>query len=105
MMKLEEVKYVKIGEQNFPIKFTNRAMIEYEALTGESFPSLKNTERRIQLFYFTAKAGALSKGEEFNYTLDQFMDFNYFDILYNFVPVIIEMLPTPEEGAKQKKVK
>jgi hypothetical protein len=104
-MRLAEAKSIRIGEKSFPIKLTNRAMIEYEALTGETMVNLQGSERLVKLFYCTAKAGAKSAGHEFKYTYDQFLDViddYYLDVLNNFTTAIVDMFGTPAEKAEKK---
>lgn len=104
-MKLAEIKNIKVGEKTFPVKLTNRAMIEYEALTGETMINLQGSERLTKLFYCTAKAGAKSAGHEFKHTYEQFLDAiddYYLDVLNNFTAAIVEMFGTPEEKAEKK---
>jgi hypothetical protein len=104
-MKLIEVNNVKVGEREFPIKLTNRAMIEYEALTGETVLNLTGSERLVKLFYCTAKAGARSESQEFKYTYDEFLDLiddYYLDVLNNFTTAIVGMFGTPEPSEGKK---
>jgi hypothetical protein len=72
-MKLSEVKRVKVGDLEFPVKLTIRAMIDYETLSGDSIMNLEGTEKSMKFFYCTAKAGARSEGKEFM-TYDEFLD-------------------------------
>lgn len=102
-MKLLNTQSVQVGEMSFPIKLTNRAMIEYENLSGANLSKLSNTEDIIQLFYCTAKAGAKSLGIEFNHTYDEFLDLideYYSDVITNFTKVLSE-----ESGGAEKKQK
>ena len=104
-MKLAEVKSIKVGEKTFPVKLTNRAMIEYEALTGETMINLQGSERLAKLFYCTAKAGARGAGHEFAYTYEQFLDViddYYLDVLNNFTTAIVEMFGAPEAAGKKQ---
>ena len=104
-MKLAEVKHIKVGEKSFPVKLTQRAMIDYENLTGETIVSFKGSERLCKLFYCTAKAGARAEKRDFDYTFDQFLDViddYYLDVLNNFSGVIFSEF-TPAEGEAEKK--
>jgi hypothetical protein len=67
-MKLLETKIIKIGEQDYPVKLTMRAMIEFERLSGHSISIVKSIEDITILFYCTVKAGGA------NMTYEQFMD-------------------------------
>lgn len=105
-MKLAEVKSIKVGEKSFPIKLTQRAMNEYEELTGETIASFKGSERMGKLFYCTAKAGARGAKHDFKYTYEQFLDViddYYLDVLNDFMPVIFGMfgISAEEPGKKQ----
>jgi hypothetical protein len=104
-MKLAEVNKVKVGERSFSIKLTNRAMIEYEALTGETMLNLTGSERLVKLFYCTAKAGAKSENHDFKYTYEEFLDLiddYYLDVLNNFTNAIVGMFGTPEPSDEKK---
>lgn len=108
---MAEVKYVNIGELSYPIKLTNRAMIEYEKLTGETIISFRGSERLSQLFFVTAKAGAKATGQVFEYDYEAFLDLiddYYIDVLNNFSQAIFEDLTPSKESSKdiaKKKVK
>lgn len=102
-MKLLEVKTIKCGELVFPIKITNRAMIEFEALSGGSITSLEGTEKLMQFFYCIAKAGARSESKEFAYTFDEFMDATddyYFDIMAGMTKVLSSTVADKESKKK-----
>lgn len=90
-MELLENKIVKVGDREFPIRVTNRAMIEYEKLAGSSISDMDGHERLIKFFYCTARAGAKSEGKEFNFSFEQFLDAidNYYlETLTNFSKAI-----------------
>lgn len=100
-MKLLGNKNVKVGDTNFPIKITNRSMIDYEALSGSNISSFEGTEKLIMFFYCTAKAGAKSEGVEFKYTYNEFLDViddYYADVMTNFTAALAS-----EQGGVGKK--
>jgi hypothetical protein len=102
-MKLLEVKTVKCGDKTFPIKITNRAMIEFEALSGGSITSLEGTEKLMQFFYCIAHAGARAEGKEFKYTFDEFMDVvddYYFDIMTGMTKVLTSIVADKSDKKK-----
>lgn len=104
-MKLK-VKTVQLGDLEFPIAITNTAMAEYEEMTGESWPSFKNTRLRIQFFFCIAKEGARIEGKPFTYSYDEFwnlVDGFYFEILNHVMPVIFDLMPKSKEGKGEKK--
>ena len=101
-MELLEIKRVKVGDRDYPIKITARAMIEYEKLSGKSIAEYEGTENLFQFFYVTAKAGAKSEGIKFEYTYDQFLDAiddYYTEAVTNFSMAIFE--PGEENKKKQ----
>jgi hypothetical protein len=105
-MQLIQTKQVKVGDMTFPIKVTNRAMIEYEAMTGSSSTTFKGTEKLVQFFYVTAKAGAKSDKLPFPYSFDEFLDIIddfYSDTILNFTAAIAEEKPEADNKKKQKK--
>lgn len=65
---------VTVGPVQIPIKFTFRAMIDFEKMTGKSIQEATGTEDIVMLFYCTAKAGAKDMKTSFPYTFDQFLD-------------------------------
>lgn len=78
-MKLSKLSSFKIGEIEFDVKFTNRSVIDYEELSGESIVHIDDdtktaTKKQLMFYYATAKAGAKAAGKEFNYSFDQFLD-------------------------------
>jgi len=78
-MELTKLSSFKIGGIEFNVKFTNRSVIDYEALSGESIvmideSSAKGTKKQLMFFYCTAKAGAKAAGKPFDYSFDQFLD-------------------------------
>jgi hypothetical protein len=104
-MKLK-VKTVQLGDLQLPIAITNTAMAEYEEMTGEAWPSFKNTRLRIQFFYCIAKEGARIESKEFTYSFDAFwqlVDGYYFEILNNVMPVIFELMPKGKDSAEKKR--
>lgn len=105
-MKLIDTKKVNIGDNEYPIKITNRAMIEYEKLSGGSILSFDSTEKVIMFFYCTAKAGAKSEGKEFNYTYDEFLDAideHYLETITNFTKALDEGKVAETQDEKKKK--
>jgi hypothetical protein len=67
-MKLLKTNIIKIGEQDYPIKLTIRAMILYEQMSGHSISSLQNMEDITTIFYCCIKAGGFTGNYE------QFLD-------------------------------
>jgi hypothetical protein len=92
-MNLSEVKKVKVGSKEIPVKITIRGMIEYNKMSNESVPTFDSTEKIIQFFYCTAKAGAKAEGTPFDYTFDGFLDLiddYYLEAVTNFSQAIFE---------------
>jgi hypothetical protein len=56
-MKLLQVKNIKIGDTDYPIKMSIRAMIEFEQLSGHSISIIETLEDITIIFYCTVKAG------------------------------------------------
>jgi len=67
-MKLLEEKSIKIGDKEYPMKMSMRAMIEYEKLSGKTINEITTIEDITFLFYSTIKMG----GAKFTY--DEFLD-------------------------------
>jgi len=73
-MKLLKIIPIQLDDMTFHIKMTNRAMMEFEEMSGGNMASLKGTSDLLMLFYCTSKAGAKSKGIPFDITFQQFVD-------------------------------
>lgn len=83
---LLETKYVIVGIEKIPIRFTFRAMMDFENATGKSIQLATSTEDVVRLFYVLAKAGAKDKKVEFIYTFEDFLDLidNHPESIVNF---------------------
>jgi hypothetical protein len=98
-MKLAEVKKVKVGDLEFPVKLTIRAMIDYEALSGDSILNLDGTEKSMKFFYCTAKAGSKAEGKEFM-SYDEFLDAideDFTEAITNFSQALFEVGDTKKK--------
>jgi hypothetical protein len=67
-MKLLDNKLIKIGDKDYLLKMSIRAMIEYEQLSGHSISIIESLKDITTIFYCTFKAG----GNNMSY--DEFMD-------------------------------
>jgi hypothetical protein len=104
-MKLLTLQKVKVGPNEFSVKVTNRAMINYEKLSGSSVITFEGTEKLIQFFYCTAQAGARADGKEFNYSFEEFLDViddYYSETLTNFSQALMAEMGGGD-GKKQTK--
>lgn len=104
-MKLAGVKHIKIGDASYPVKLTQRAMIEYEGMTGDGILSFDGTQKMTQLFYCAARAGAKAEGKPFEHTFDEFLDLvdDYpMDILNNFGGGIGELFASSSPATGKK---
>jgi hypothetical protein len=102
-MKLLEGKKIRIEGNDFSIRISVRAMIEYENLTGESISDIKGgqTEKLMKFFYVIAKAGARFEKKEFNYSYEEFLDIiddHYLDFITN----LYEAVFSPGDDEKKK---
>jgi hypothetical protein len=105
-MILNETRKVKIGEKEFIIKITQRAMCEYEKLSGSSITDIESHEKRLKYFYCLAKAGARSEDQDFNFSFEEFLDMvddYYSDFMTNFFEALVSLRgDTIAEGDKKK---
>jgi hypothetical protein len=85
-MKLLQAKIIRIGDKDYPIKMSIRAMIEFEQLSGHSISSVETLQDITIVFYCTVKAG----GSDLTY--EQFMDLidDKPDALKSFNDLMIE---------------
>jgi hypothetical protein len=93
---------VRIGKHSFYVRITNRAIIEYEELSGDKTMNFESTGNMLKFFYCTAKAGALSEKQKFNYSYSQFLDLidNYFS---ETMTAFNEVMSEESEGQDEKK--
>ncbi len=72
-MKLAETKKISIAGETFLIRKSNRAIIDYEQLTGKM--EIDNFQEGLVWLFATARAGAKAEKKEFPYqSFDQFLD-------------------------------
>lgn len=83
-MELLTEKKIKIGDKEYSLKKSNRAMIEFEKLSGKSITQLSSIEDGFYFFYCCFKAGGN------NYTFEEFMNLidDYGGILNEFSTVM-----------------
>ena len=101
-MKLLNIRSIQLNDMTFHIKMTNRAMIEFEEMSGGNMATLKGTNDLLMLFYCTSKAGAKAKDIPFDITFQQFVDVtdeHYFEIITKFSEALAEL------GGGEKKLK
>jgi hypothetical protein len=93
-MKTLEIKQVKIGEQEYPVKMSVRAMMRYENLTGHSISEISTLDDIIKLFFSTVVAG----GTEVEY--DKFLDLidDNPESLQSFTNAMVERLEKKSEA-------
>jgi len=107
-MKFRETKKIEVGDLEFHVRLTTRAIIGYDELTGRNWwvdfgaEEIKH-EKLAQLFYVTAKAGAKEKGIEFKYTYEQFLDMtdDYPESIALFYGIMQEQ-ENKDDGIKKK---
>jgi hypothetical protein len=67
---MDEIKF-KIGEQEFLIKQTFRALMMYEEMTGKSYEADDKMNTQFKMLYCILKA---ANRETFKYNYDEFID-------------------------------
>lgn len=67
-MELLKKKVIRIGDKEYPMKLSVRAMIEFEDMAGKSLSQMETIKDVTIIFYCMLKAGGLTLG------YDQFMD-------------------------------
>ncbi len=68
-MKLLDVKKVVVGDTEFYLRYSNRALLSY---VNSIKDNPNNYDAVIKYFYDLSKIGAKIEGVEFNYSLDDF---------------------------------
>lgn len=72
-MELLEVKKIIIGNKEYPIKKSLRAMIEFETIAGHSIANIETLKDVAIFFYCTIKAGGLDLSyEDFLDAIDEY---------------------------------
>jgi hypothetical protein len=69
---LSDLKYIKVGEKNFPVKYSFRAIKGYNQQIADN--EADSNDEFCIIFYHLAKAGAKFANEEFNYGYEEFID-------------------------------
>lgn len=107
-MKFINNHTVKIGSREFIIRITNRAIIEYEELSGDKNLDFSAVGNMLKFFYCTAKAGARSEGKTFKHSYNEFLDIidDYFsETVNNFTAVLNDEYSSNEELSEEEKKK
>lgn len=98
MIKTLESIRVKIGDKDFAIAFSNRAMFAHLRRITEK-PD--DPELVVNYYYDLCKAGARLEGKEFSYSFDEFYDVidRYQDALIKFADAVNKL--TPDDSKKK----
>jgi len=98
-MELLKTKLVKLGELEFHIRYSNRALLAH---LNRSKKDPDNMELSIYYFYDLSKAGAESEGLPFKHSFDEFYDLidPYPDAMEKFNQAITELFGS---GGDKKK--
>jgi hypothetical protein len=98
MIKTLESVRIKIGDKDFVLAFSNRAMFAHLRRITER-PD--DPEQVVNYYYDLCKAGAVLEGKEFLYTFDEFYDVIdcYPDAISKFADAVTKLIP--ENGKKK----
>jgi hypothetical protein len=93
-----ETKTVKIGDLEFFIRYSNRALLAH---LNRSAKEPDNIETVLHYFYDLSKIGAKAEGKEFNYSFEEFYDLidPYPDAIGKFNEAIVNLFG-PEDKKK-----
>lgn len=96
MIKPLTSQKVKIGEREFLIAYSNRALFAHLRRIEEQ-PD--NNEIVVNYYYDLCRAGAKLEGKEFTMTFDEFYDAidNYPDGLLKFAEAITKLMPSDDK--------
>lgn len=96
---MKEIK-IKIGEKEYKIRQSFRALLLFEELSGKDVSDIKDSVTDIlKLFYCILKA---NNKDTFNYTFDEFIDL--IDENYESVDVFSKFLTELNNEPKKKRV-
>ena len=98
-MEISKVIIVKVGDLEFPIRYSNRAFLMH---LNRSTKDPDNPDNLVLYFFDLARSGAKAEGKEFAYTLESFFETidPCPDFLSNFNKAMSEMFQAGEEGKK-----
>ena len=93
MIKPLESYKVKIGDREFTVVYSNRALFAHLRRIEEN-PG--NNEIVVNYYYDLCRAGAKFEGKEFGLTFDEFYDAidNYPDGLLKFADALSKLMPS-----------
>lgn len=66
---------VKIKGIAIPLIGNNRAILDFEKMSGKSFNAIDSHTDSLQFMYCSLKAGARKEGKSFSMTFDEFIDY------------------------------
>lgn len=106
-MRFTKNQKIKIGKHTFYVRVTNRAIIEYEELSGDKKMDFSTVGNMLKFFYCIAKAGARDEKKPFDYTYDQFLNLidEYFsETMEVFNEAMTEVYGNTGEDVEKKKL-
>lgn len=96
MIKTLETQKVKLGDKEFTIAYSNRALFAHLRRIEEQ-PN--NNEIVVNYYYDLCRAGAKIEGKEFGLTFDEFYDAidNYAEGLMKFAEAVTKLMPSDDK--------
>lgn len=73
-MRFTRNQKIKIGKHEFPIRITNRAILEYEELSKDKHMDLTSVGNTLKFLYCIIKAGCKNERKKFDYDYEQFLE-------------------------------
>jgi hypothetical protein len=100
-MELLKTEIVKLGDLEFYVRYSNRALIAH---LNRSAKEPDNLELSIYYFYDVAKTGAKAEGKQFKYSFDEFYDAidPYPDAMEKFNEAISKLFGPAQDKKKLK---
>jgi hypothetical protein len=93
-MKLLQERKIKIGDRDYSLKMTNRAMMEFEEISGHSISIIETLRDITIMLYCCLKAG---DRKEFALSYEEFLDLidEEASVIKDFTDIMLD--PVSEE--------
>jgi len=83
---------------------TNRAILEYEELSGDKNMDFGSTRNMLRFFYCIAKAGARDERKKFDYSYEEFLNIidDYYAETLSSIAGVLNEEQDPTDEVKKK---
>ena len=100
-MEVDKIVSYQVEGIDFYFFYSNRVTNDFKEWTKKPITKMDDVEDSLKIFYLMAKAGAKKKGIPFEYTFDDFLDYDQMETVAA-ITFVFENLFTPKGKKKQK---